>query len=72
MAVIAGRLGCIVAKPRPAVIRPLAIIHRTTPLTPAAERFVEMARTGAHPKPDDPSMARSERTSDRATTGPEP
>jgi DNA-binding transcriptional LysR family regulator len=43
LAETAALLGCAVAEPRPAVSRPLALVHRTTPLTPAARRFVEMA-----------------------------
>ncbi|MHB8219214.1 MAG: LysR family transcriptional regulator [Acidimicrobiales bacterium] len=56
MAATAERLGCVVAKPRPAVSRSLAVIHRMTPLTPAARRFVEMARvdTGTVNEGSDP------------------
>jgi DNA-binding transcriptional LysR family regulator len=43
LAEVASRLGCVVASPTPAVRRKVVVAHRDTPLTPSAERFVDMA-----------------------------
>lgn len=43
LAEVAGRLGCVVASPTPAVKRKVVVAHRDTTLTPSAERFVDMA-----------------------------
>jgi DNA-binding transcriptional LysR family regulator len=43
IATVARALGATVARPVPAVERGIALIHRTTPLAPAAARFVELA-----------------------------
>ena len=43
LADLARLLGCVVVEPTPAVSRPVAIVHRKAPLTPAAQRFVELA-----------------------------
>ena len=47
LAQVAGRLGCAIATPTPAVRRRVVVAHRDTPLTPSAERFVDMARAPA-------------------------
>jgi DNA-binding transcriptional LysR family regulator len=44
LAQVASRLGCTVATPTPAVRRKVVVAHRDTPLTPSAERFVDIAR----------------------------
>jgi DNA-binding transcriptional LysR family regulator len=44
LAAIAERLGCVVVRTRPEASRSLGVIHRMTPLTPGAERFVGMIR----------------------------
>ena len=49
LADIAHRLGCAVATPTPEVKRTVVLAHRDSPLTPAAQRFVDLAlapRTG--------------------------
>lgn len=46
MAELATALGCVVVEPSPRVSRTVALVHRAGPLTPAASRFVEMARAG--------------------------
>jgi DNA-binding transcriptional LysR family regulator len=55
MADAAAALGCVVSAPRPHVLRHLALVHRTTALTPAAQRFVALAmedrRTATTPTP---------------------
>jgi DNA-binding transcriptional LysR family regulator len=43
IAAVAGALGATVGRPHPAVVRSIALVHRTGPLSPAASRFVEMA-----------------------------
>jgi DNA-binding transcriptional LysR family regulator len=43
LADLAKLLGCVVVEPTPAVSRPVAIVHRKAPLTPAAQRFLELA-----------------------------
>jgi hypothetical protein len=43
LAELAKLLGCVVVEPTPTVSRPVAIVHRKAPLTPAAQRFVELA-----------------------------
>ena len=43
MALIAERLGAVVARPTPPVVRDLVLVHRLGPLSPAASRFVELA-----------------------------
>jgi DNA-binding transcriptional LysR family regulator len=43
LAELAQFLGCVVVEPTPTVSRPVAIVHRKAPLTPAAQRFVELA-----------------------------
>jgi DNA-binding transcriptional LysR family regulator len=45
LAEVGAALGCVVVEPRPPVSRRVALIHREGPLTPAAARFVEMARS---------------------------
>lgn len=44
MAELARALDCVVVKPSPAVSRSVALVHRPGPLTPAAGRFVDLAR----------------------------
>ncbi|MGH9169592.1 MAG: LysR family transcriptional regulator [Acidimicrobiales bacterium] len=44
LADLAGALGCVVVEPRPAVCREVALVHRFGPLTPAAEKFTELAQ----------------------------
>ena len=39
----AAGLGAVTAQPEPAIIRPLALVHRSGPLSPAAARFIEIA-----------------------------
>ncbi len=46
LAEVARALGCVVLEPRPRVWRAVVLVHRDGPLTPAAERFVELARRG--------------------------
>ena len=53
LAEVAKRLGCVVATPTPAVRRKVVVAHRDTPLTPSAERFVEMALARATGTGDD-------------------
>jgi DNA-binding transcriptional LysR family regulator len=43
LAEMAALLGCVVARPSPPVARPVALIHRRAPLTPAAQRFIALA-----------------------------
>ena len=43
LAEIAGALGCVVVDPKPRLSRAVALIHRDGPLTPAAQRFVQLA-----------------------------
>jgi len=43
LAELAETLGCVVVEPLPTVSRAVALIHRESPLTPAARRFVELA-----------------------------
>lgn len=43
MADLARALGCVVAEPRPAVSRAVALVHRPGPLSPAARAFIELA-----------------------------
>ena len=40
----AAASGAVVARPRPTVTRRISVIHRTAPLSPAAGRFVALAR----------------------------
>jgi DNA-binding transcriptional LysR family regulator len=40
----ASELGAVTARPDPPIERAIALIHRTGTLSPAATRFVEMAR----------------------------
>jgi LysR family carnitine catabolism transcriptional activator len=47
LADVARALGCVVVEPQPAVSRSVALVHRDGPLTPAAARFVELARERA-------------------------
>jgi DNA-binding transcriptional LysR family regulator len=47
LAELARALGCVVVEPQPPVSRSVAVVHRPAHLTPAAERFVELARHGA-------------------------
>jgi DNA-binding transcriptional LysR family regulator len=44
LAELARALGCAVVEPQPPVSRSVAVVHRPAQLTPAAERFVELAR----------------------------
>ncbi len=44
MAELARALDCVVLEPSPGVSRAVALVHRAGPLTPAAARFVELAR----------------------------
>ena len=44
LAELARALGCAVVEPQPPVSRSVALVHRTAQLTPAAVRFVELAR----------------------------
>ena len=43
LAEIAGTLGCVVVEPQPRLSRAVALVHRDGPLTPAAQRFVQLA-----------------------------
>jgi DNA-binding transcriptional LysR family regulator len=43
MAHIAEKLGAVVARPTPAAVRDLVLVHRLGPLSPAASRFVELS-----------------------------
>ncbi len=43
IAAVARALGATVARPMPAVVRSIAVVHRPGPLAPAVERFVEVA-----------------------------
>lgn len=43
LAEIAGTLGCVVVDPQPGLSRPAVLVHRDGPLTPAAQRFVQLA-----------------------------
>jgi LysR family transcriptional regulator, carnitine catabolism transcriptional activator len=43
LAAVAEQLGAVVARPVPPVVRRLALVHRSGPLSPAASRFCEMA-----------------------------
>jgi DNA-binding transcriptional LysR family regulator len=54
LAELAKLLGCVVVEPTPTVSRPVAIVHRRAPLTPAAQRFVELA-TGKKKETESPS-----------------
>ena len=47
LAELARALGCVVVEPQPAVSRSVALVHRPGHITPAAERFVELARRPA-------------------------
>lgn len=40
---LARSLGCVVVEPLPAIRRAVALVHRRSPLTPAAEAFVMLA-----------------------------
>jgi DNA-binding transcriptional LysR family regulator len=44
MALVAEQLGASVARPEPPAVRELALVHRAGSLSPAAYRFVELAR----------------------------
>jgi LysR family carnitine catabolism transcriptional activator len=44
LAEVGAALGCVVVETSPPVTRPVALVHREGQLTPAAGRFVEMAR----------------------------
>ena len=43
MALMAGQLGAVVARPDPPAVRQLALVHRPGVLSPAATRFAELA-----------------------------
>ncbi len=43
MALIAEKLGAVVARPTPPAVRDLVLVHRLGPLSPAASRFVELS-----------------------------
>jgi LysR family carnitine catabolism transcriptional activator len=43
VAAVAARLGAVAAPTRPRLVRPVTLIHRPTPLSPAAEAFVASA-----------------------------
>lgn len=43
MALIAEKLGVVVARPTPRAVRDLVLVHGLGPLSPAASRFVELA-----------------------------
>lgn len=43
LAEMAARMSCTVLEPAPRIARPVVIVHRRAPLTPAAERFVALA-----------------------------
>ena len=43
MALIAEKLGAVVARPTPPAVRDLVLVHRLGPLSPASSRFVELA-----------------------------
>jgi DNA-binding transcriptional LysR family regulator len=43
LADVARALGCVVREPRPTVARSVTLLHREGPLTPAAQRFVDLA-----------------------------
>jgi len=45
LAEVAKRLGCVVATPVPPVRRSIAVVYRDAPMTVAAARFVELARS---------------------------
>ena len=47
LAEMATRLGCTVSEPRPRIARRISVVHREGPLTPAARRFVDVARQHA-------------------------
>ena len=48
LADLAQLLGCVVVEPSPKISREVAIVHRCAPLTPAAQRFVDLALEGEH------------------------
>lgn len=43
LAMVASASGAVLARPQPPIVRQLALIHRAGEVSPAAERFVEMA-----------------------------
>jgi LysR family transcriptional regulator, carnitine catabolism transcriptional activator len=43
VALIAEKLGAVVARPTPPAVRGLVLVHRLGPLSPAASRFVELS-----------------------------
>jgi DNA-binding transcriptional LysR family regulator len=43
LALVARASGAVLARPRPTIVRQLALIHRSGPLSPAAARFIELA-----------------------------
>jgi LysR family transcriptional regulator, carnitine catabolism transcriptional activator len=43
MALIAEKLGAVVARPNPTAVRDLVLVHRLGPLSPAASRFAELS-----------------------------
>ena len=47
LAEVARALACVVRVTRPTVTRSVVLLHRDGPLTPAARRFLELARTGS-------------------------
>ena len=51
MALVAGRLGAVVARPDPPAVRHLALVHRPGALSPAATRFSELALPSPSPAP---------------------
>jgi DNA-binding transcriptional LysR family regulator len=59
LAELAKLLGCVVVEPTPTVSRPVAIVHRKAPLTPAAQRFVDLA-TGKEQDTESPSGSKSQ------------
>ena len=46
LASVAAQLGAVVARPVPAAVRQLALVHRPGPLSPAASRFCQLALPG--------------------------
>ncbi|MFZ0251240.1 MAG: LysR family transcriptional regulator [Acidimicrobiales bacterium] len=56
MALIAEKLGAVVARPNPRAVRDLVLVHRPGALSPAASRFVELSV--AHARADGANVSR--------------
>ena len=48
LAELAKLLGCVVVEPSPKISRAVALVYRRAPLTPAAQRFVDLAIKNEH------------------------